>query len=129
MKLFCLCLFVLSVSCKNKNPVFDDLTDSEAKEELRKIDSVENASYAGHNLPLGSNINKPLKVAELDEFPNPVEFFDSYVSPSRPVVFRDAAKRFPNFEKFSNDSFLRFIFLFSFFFLLQCKKLRNCCKR
>jgi len=101
-----LCLFVLSVSCKNKNLVFDDLTDSEAKEELRKIDSVENASYAGHNLPLGSNINKPLKVAELDEFPNPVEFFDSYVSPSRPVVFRDAAKRLPNFEKFSNDSFL-----------------------
>jgi len=105
MKLLYLLFLFLTASCKKKNKIFDDLTEKEAKAELRKIDAVENATYPGHDLPLGSNI-EPLKVLELKYLPNPVEFFDSFVKPSRPVVFRGAAKKFPHFEKFSNDSFL-----------------------
>ena len=125
MKLLYLLFLFLTASCKKKNKIFDDLTEKEAKAELRKIDAVENATYPGHDLPLGSNI-EPLKVLELKYLPNPVEFFDSFVKPSRPVVFRGAAKKFPHFEKFSNDSFLKLVVsIFFILFLFKYKQLKK----
>nr|CAB3257799.1 jmjC domain-containing protein 7 [Phallusia mammillata] len=60
----------------------------------------------GHMQPIGAHA-PPLPLAELDTFPGPIEFFDNYVKPSRPVVFRGAAKQFPSFDNWKNDDYLK----------------------
>ena len=42
----------------------------------------------------------------LNELPSPVEFFEKYVKPGKPVVFKDAAKQMPAYKNW-NDEYLR----------------------
>ena len=52
--------------------------------------------------PLGPAATR-LPITVLDQFPSPTEFFQNFVYPSVPVVFRHGAKRSPAFEKWSDD--------------------------
>ena len=42
----------------------------------------------------------------LNALPSPVEFFEKYVKPGRPAVFKGAAKPMPAFQNW-NDDYLR----------------------
>ncbi|XP_078482835.1 bifunctional peptidase and (3S)-lysyl hydroxylase Jmjd7-like isoform X3 [Ciona intestinalis] len=60
----------------------------------------------GHMQHIGSHM-PPMPIEERDDFPNPIEFYDNYVAPAKPVVFKGVAKKFPNFNNLRNDSYLR----------------------
>ena len=48
----------------------------------------------------------PIKTIDvLDSFILPVEFFDQYVIPGKPVLFKGAAKTFPAFSKWTDEYF------------------------
>lgn len=49
-----------------------------------------------------------LPVTEIQGFLTPTEFFNDYVLPGRPVVFKGAAKQFPAYQKWDDDYFLSF---------------------
>ena len=57
------------------------------------------ASYIG----LQSGPQKSIDV--LDGFIDPVQFFDEFVIPGKPVLFRGAAKTFPAFNKWTDEYF------------------------
>merc|ERR1712032_178352 len=82
------------------------------REDLKNIDKLlegkqEKAQeYHGHMKPLGANLQSPLKIKEIKNFPNPIDFFDDYVKPSRPVVMRGAANIFPHIDKFRDDKWM-----------------------
>ena len=84
--------------------IFCDAQRNENEEE--EEDDEENQHPLGHMMPLGTS-GDFWKVEETSEFPDPVDFFDKYVKPSRPVVFRGMAKQFPSFENFKNDQYLK----------------------
>lgn len=73
-----------------------------------KIDEEDEdfTEYKGHLKPLGS-VTRPIDVTLLDSLPGPLEFFDRYVKPSRPVLFRGAAKLFPSYDNWRNDTYLK----------------------
>nr|XP_026689371.1 lysine-specific demethylase 8-like isoform X2 [Ciona intestinalis] len=60
----------------------------------------------GHMQPIGSHM-PPMPIEERDDLPNPTEFYDNYVTPGKPVVFKGVVKKFPNFNNLRNDSYLR----------------------
>ncbi|XP_078483446.1 bifunctional peptidase and arginyl-hydroxylase JMJD5-like [Ciona intestinalis] len=60
----------------------------------------------GHMQHIGSHM-PPMPIEERDDFPNPIEFYDKYIAPAKPVVFKGVAKKFPNFNNLRNDSYLR----------------------
>ncbi|XP_038076574.1 tRNA wybutosine-synthesizing protein 5-like isoform X2 [Patiria miniata] len=60
------------------------------------------SSWPGHLKPLGSEATH-LPILELNQFPSPTEFFQHYVYPSVPVVFRHGARRSPAYEKWSDE--------------------------
>jgi len=59
----------------------------------------------GHLEPIGSHTS-PLFVETHFFVPPPHEFFARYVSASRPVVFKGAAKDFPAYQRWT-DEYLR----------------------
>nr|XP_026689484.1 jmjC domain-containing protein 5-like [Ciona intestinalis] len=60
----------------------------------------------GHMQPIGSHM-PPMPIEERDDLPNPIEFYDNYVKPGIPVVFKGAAKKFPSYYNWTNDTYLR----------------------
>ncbi|XP_078483175.1 bifunctional peptidase and (3S)-lysyl hydroxylase JMJD7 [Ciona intestinalis] len=60
----------------------------------------------GHMQPIGSHM-PPMPIEEREDLPNPIEFYDNYVKPGIPVVFKGAAKKFPNFNDMKSDEYLR----------------------
>jgi len=60
----------------------------------------------GHMQPIGSH-QAPLPIDEVITLPDPIEFYDEYVQPSKPVLFKGAAKKFPSFALWKDDEYLR----------------------
>ncbi|XP_076823464.1 uncharacterized protein LOC143469603 [Clavelina lepadiformis] len=58
----------------------------------------------GHLLPFGSHREPSVKVLEINSVPQPIEFFENYVEPRRPVVFRGAAKRSRAFSEWTIEN-------------------------
>lgn len=69
------------------------------------------SEHPGHLKPFGSS--GPFKqIVELTNgFPDPVEFFDTYVSKSLPVIFRQAIINDPHLSLWNKDENLKEIFL------------------
>lgn len=63
------------------------------------------STWPGHMEPLGAR-NVKHNIHELEEFPEPLEFFRDYVGPSKPVLIRNGAKISPAFELWTDDYFL-----------------------
>uniref|UniRef100_H2YG19 JmjC domain-containing protein n=1 Tax=Ciona savignyi TaxID=51511 RepID=H2YG19_CIOSA len=66
---------------------------------------VEAGDPPGHLQPIGSHM-PPMHIEERNDFPNPIEFYDNYVAPGKPVLFKGAAKQFPSYNNWKNDSYL-----------------------
>nr|XP_002126999.2 jmjC domain-containing protein 5-like [Ciona intestinalis] len=60
----------------------------------------------GHMQPIGSH-TPPMSIEERNDFPDPIELFDNYVSPGKPVLFKGAAKKFPSYYNWKNDTYLK----------------------
>ena len=72
-------------------------------------DSQPSTTYhcPGHLEPLGArNVKQSLEV--IDDFLTPREFFEKYVSSSKPVLIRGGAKLSPAFSLWSDEYFLSF---------------------
>jgi hypothetical protein len=59
------------------------------------------------HLPLGRQ-TEAITVPVLQGFLEPTKFFEDYVIPGRPVVFKGAAKEFPAFQRWTDEYFLSF---------------------
>ena len=60
----------------------------------------------GHMERLGMQRKSEGHIEVLNGLPNPIEFFEKYIKPGKPVVFKGAAKEMPAFKKW-NDEYLR----------------------
>ncbi|KAL8607664.1 hypothetical protein ACOMHN_039338 [Nucella lapillus] len=60
----------------------------------------------GHLRPLGWQRRPDGKVKEVEEMPNTREFYNEYVQPSKPIVFRAGIKDAPALTKWENDTYL-----------------------
>ena len=62
----------------------------------------------GHMQPLGTHRDPEghVDIFEADQLPSAAEFFNKYVKPKRPVLFRNAAKASPAFTKWSDEYLL-----------------------
>jgi len=66
------------------------------------------AQPRGHLQPLGSHMDPEGAVFEMDGFPkSPLEFFDDYIVPSKPVIFREAAKGLNGFKLWTDEYLAR----------------------
>ena len=63
-------------------------------------------SPKGHLERLGNQGPKQGHIEVLDALPSPVEFFENYIVPGKPVVFKGAAKPMPAFKNW-NDEYLK----------------------
>lgn len=61
----------------------------------------------GHFKPLGSHQDPEEPITELHEAPLPQEFFENFVKPGKPALFRGAAKKMPSFSLWT-DEYLRY---------------------
>lgn len=61
----------------------------------------------GHLQPLGSHQNPEEPITELHEAPSPQYFFENFVKPGKPVLFKAAAKKMPSFSLWT-DEYLRY---------------------
>ena len=61
----------------------------------------------GHLQRLGMQKEKEGHIDILKELPSPIEFFEKYVTPGRPAVFKGAAKKMPAFKNW-DDEYLRY---------------------
>ena len=60
----------------------------------------------GHMERLGMQRKSEGHIEVLNRLPNPIEFFEKYINPGKPVVFKGAAKQMPAFKNW-NDEYLR----------------------
>lgn len=58
---------------------------------------------SGHLQPLGSHQPPEGSLAVVDVLPSPREFFENYVKPGKPVIFRGAAKAMPPYTQWTDD--------------------------
>ncbi|CAB3977741.1 Hypothetical predicted protein [Paramuricea clavata] len=65
--------------------------------------STTNGDLTGHLQPLGSQVPPVGDVLTLTEIPSPQEFFDQFVKPGKPVVFKGAATKTPAYELWTDD--------------------------
>ena len=57
----------------------------------------------GHLLPIGSHRKPEGAVEVLQEFPEPRVFYEKYVIPGKPVLFKGLAKRMPTFLDWTDE--------------------------
>lgn len=57
----------------------------------------------GHLRPLGSHQPPENSISVLNHIPSPREFFDNYVKPGKPVLFKGAAKKMPPYNLWTDD--------------------------
>jgi lysine-specific demethylase 8 len=69
--------------------------------------SKANDHLTGHLKPLGSQVPPVGDVLTISEVPSPQEFFDEYVKPGKPVLFKGAATTTPAFKLWTDD-YLRY---------------------
>jgi len=62
-----------------------------------------NIRIPGHLKPLGSHAAPEGEVSVVDGFPDPLTFFDEYIVPKRPVLFRGGAKEITGFERWTDE--------------------------
>ena len=74
---------------------------------LFTLPSNANNPLHGHLQPLGSQIAPVGDVLTLAEVPSPQEFFDEFVKPGKPVLFKGAAIPTPAYKSWSDD-YLRY---------------------
>ena len=60
----------------------------------------------GHLAPLGLQLPPVGDVLTISEVPSPQQFFDEYVKPGKPVLFKGAATKTPAYQLW-NDDYLR----------------------
>ena len=75
---------------------------------LFTLSSNTNGDLTGHLQPLGSQVPPVGDVLTLAEIPSPQEFFDKFVKPGKPVVFKGAATKTPAYELWTDD-YLRYV--------------------
>ena len=68
---------------------------------IRTPDAAE--PLPGHLQPLGSHRDPEGPLEEVQGFPDAQIFFEKYVTGSKPVVFKDAAKKIPAYSKWTDD--------------------------
>ena len=56
----------------------------------------------GHLKPFGEHA-EPMPLEEMEDIPDAKTFLEKYVFPSRPVVFRNAAKKFPAYKLWTEE--------------------------
>eukprot|EP00112_Aurelia_sp_Birch-Aquarium-sp1_P014112 Seg3021.3 transcript_id=Seg3021.3/GoldUCD/mRNA.D3Y31 product="JmjC domain-containing protein 5" protein_id=Seg3021.3/GoldUCD/D3Y31 len=64
--------------------------------------SVEQMIPPGHLKPFGEHA-EPMPLEEMEDIPDAKTFMEKYVFPSRPVVFRNAAKKFPAYKLWTEE--------------------------
>eukprot|EP00794_Sanderia_malayensis_P000548 gene548-1205_t len=65
-------------------------------------DTPDVETLPGHLKPLGEG--RPIsKVQEVDGFPEPNKFFEDYVNPKKPVIFKGGAKLSPAYQLWSDE--------------------------
>lgn len=57
----------------------------------------------GHLQPLGSHQPPVGEVLSVDEIPSPQEFFQKYLQPGKPVLFKGAATKIPAYKLWTDD--------------------------
>jgi hypothetical protein len=83
---------------------------------LFTLSSNTNGDLTGHLQPLGSQVPPVGDVLTLAKIPSPQEFFDQFVKPGKPVVFKGAATKTPAYELWTDD-YLRYV---SAYYILLC---------
>ena len=63
----------------------------------------------GHLEPLGSQGPTKGKIDILDDFLDPMEFYENYVLPGRPVLIKNGARQIPAFTLW-NDAYLKWVY-------------------
>ncbi|XP_065063721.1 uncharacterized protein LOC135690182 [Rhopilema esculentum] len=63
---------------------------------------IENVIPPGHLEPFGSHMD-PMPLEETENIPDAKTFFEKYVLPMRPIVFRNAAKKFPAYKLWTEE--------------------------
>ena len=66
------------------------------------------SKHPGHDKPFGIGLDT-LDVRVRTELPDPVALWEHYVQTSTPVLFKGVAKKFPSYNNFRNDTYLRLI--------------------
>eukprot|EP00794_Sanderia_malayensis_P009650 gene9650-10638_t len=70
------------------------------------LDLALSSDLVGHLEPLGKQRPTEGHIEVLHDLPSPLEFYEKYVKPGKPVVFKDAAKPMPAFKEWT-DEYLR----------------------
>ncbi len=73
---------------------------------LLMLNTASCSELAGHLQRLGNQREKEGHIDVLQELPSPLEFFQKYLKPGRPAVFKGAAKHMPAFKNW-DDEYLR----------------------
>ena len=60
----------------------------------------------GHLQPLGSHM-APMEIDVHCNQLGPIEFYEKYVIPGKPVLLKGAAKTFPSYDNWRNDEYLK----------------------
>ena len=63
---------------------------------------LEEAVPVGHMKPFGAHMD-PMPLEETEDIPDAKTFFEDYVLKMRPIVFRNAAKKFRAFSEWTED--------------------------
>ena len=71
------------------------------------LSSNANDHLTGHLKPLGSQVEPIGDVLTIDTVPSPQEFFEQYVHPGKPVLFKGAAAETPAYKLWT-DEYLRY---------------------
>ena len=94
---FCLVVLILALQYASAN-------ENEQKESTP--DSGAGKLPPGHLKPLGYHRPAEGPIDAVEEFPEPQEFYEKYVKPGIPVLFKGLAKRMQNFNEMT-DAILR----------------------
>ena len=110
-KLIFLCRGIVSLSAVNAFDRYEmrkKSVNNELNRESRAPLSQEELQRFHHLGKLGEQ-GKTLRgeIDELDYFPNGKDFYDNFVRKRRPLIIRGAAKQWPAFEYWKNESFMR----------------------
>lgn len=102
---------LLVVLCTTHCLSSDDFHTSSS--ELDDTSSETETYPAGHLEPLGAHRPAEGHIDIVEGFVEPEIFYEEYVKPSKPVVFKNAALGIPAFSSWSDD-YLRFFICFAY---------------
>ncbi|XP_031563461.1 tRNA wybutosine-synthesizing protein 5-like [Actinia tenebrosa] len=91
---------------------------------LFECSEVDQNKKKGHLEPIFS-YGKRHQVEVFEGFPTPKQFFQDFVSPSKPVLFKDAAKRSPAYKLWNDEYFLSYPESREYIVTVETKKKEN----